>query len=426
MLKFYQMMKNLSSLGALVVFLLLSAALPVKAAEPGIVINEIAWMGTASSANDEWIELYNNAGYSFVLENWVLKTVDGSPKIDLAGTIPANGFYLLERTDDNTLPTLSADQIYTGALNNNGEKLELYDNFGNLIDDIDCGSGWFAGENFNKKTMERKNSLLAGNVDNWENSQNPGGTPKTKNSAAAIAPPIQEPAVEPEPKIEVEPELLPPEDPQAESNLKEPQLTAIYPSGIFISEILPSPEGADEEDEWIEIVNENDFEVVLFNWQIADVAGSAKAYTFPQETLIKPKGFLVLSRPLTKITLNNDADGLKIFQPDKKISDAMLYEKAPRGQSYNRTVSGWRWSDSLTPGRANIISAPQSAQLESKEKSEIESQETEKFKAESGLAAVGKNISKTSGSLFIFLIALFAAICFGIIILILKKRMKIS
>ncbi|PIP24309.1 MAG: hypothetical protein COX35_01265, partial [Candidatus Nealsonbacteria bacterium CG23_combo_of_CG06-09_8_20_14_all_37_18] len=33
-----------------------------QAANPlDVVINEIAWMGTVNLANDEWIELYNNA-----------------------------------------------------------------------------------------------------------------------------------------------------------------------------------------------------------------------------------------------------------------------------------------------------------------------------------------------------------------------------
>ena len=145
-----------------------------------MVINEIAWMGTKVSPNDEWIELYNNTDMTINLQGWKLKATDGSPEINLAGNLYSKNFFLLERTNDNTLPSVSADQIYTGALKNNGEELKLYDNFGNLIDSLNCSSGWFGGDNETKQTMERKTN------NNWQTSQASGGTPKNKNSSIQI------------------------------------------------------------------------------------------------------------------------------------------------------------------------------------------------------------------------------------------------
>ena len=116
-------------------FFLFSIPLIVLGANPlDVAINEIAWMGTEASYNDEWIELYNNTDFSINLVGWVLKAGDGSPEINLTGIISAKSFYLLERTDDYSVPGISADQIYTGALGNSGENLELYDSSGNLID----------------------------------------------------------------------------------------------------------------------------------------------------------------------------------------------------------------------------------------------------------------------------------------------------
>lgn len=175
-------MKNLSSSLAVILFLAL-IPLITKAANPlNVVINEIAWMGTEVSSNDEWIELYNNTDSPLPLEGWVFGTIDGTPEINLVGRILANSFYLLERTDDNTLPNIPADQIYTGALENGGESLELYDNFGNLIDSVNCSLGWLAGDNQTKQTMGRKNSLLESDFNNWGTSQSSEGTPKAKNS----------------------------------------------------------------------------------------------------------------------------------------------------------------------------------------------------------------------------------------------------
>ena len=61
-----------------------------------VVINEVAWMGTAASDSDEWIELYNATDQDIDLAGWTLTSSDGTPVIHLAGTILARGHYLLE------------------------------------------------------------------------------------------------------------------------------------------------------------------------------------------------------------------------------------------------------------------------------------------------------------------------------------------
>ena len=182
-----------------------------------VVINEIAWMGTAFSPNDEWIELYNNSEQDIDLMNWEI-TKDGEKFIIISTstakslattTIPAHQFYLLESTDDNTISNISADFIYKGnlKLNNSGNKLELRDQNGNLIDLVDCSENWFAGINENlgdsknpkwaRMSMERIDPTLSGNEPtNWM--ENDGviisssgkdasgkyilGTPKAENS----------------------------------------------------------------------------------------------------------------------------------------------------------------------------------------------------------------------------------------------------
>jgi hypothetical protein len=207
--------------------------------------------------------------------------------------------------------------------------------------------------------------------------------------------------------------------PQRPQNKQNPE-PINYASGIVINEILPSPDGPDTEEEWIEIFNQNNFEVDLANWQIVDTIGTTKTYTFPEDTLIKPKGYLVLHRPVAKITLNNSGDGLKLIQPDGEIADFVEYGKAPRGESYNLAESDWAWSNALTPGSINII--PLLA-IEEKAKSEN--------KEEKWLAAISQPFQegqekKTVKSPLLFLTALFVAIFSGTIILFLKKQLKIN
>jgi hypothetical protein len=154
---------------------LVVAALPVLAAPVtpqalhlDVVVSEIAWMGTTTSYNDEWIELYNNTASAVDLTGWTLNAADGTPSILLSGVIPAGSFFLLERTNDDTVPGVPADLIYTGALENGGEDLVLRDDTSTVIDRVDCISGWFAGHNEGRVPMVRVDTSADGSqADNW-------------------------------------------------------------------------------------------------------------------------------------------------------------------------------------------------------------------------------------------------------------------
>ncbi len=173
-------MKNKDKLKAL--FLLLFLPLACLAENKTVVINEIAWMGTEQSHYDEWIELKNITDEAMDLRGWRLEAEDGSPVIELDGEIAPQGFFILERTDDSTLPGIKADLIYAGALSNQGETLRLIDKEGAVIDVVEAGEGWPAGDNQNKRAMERKTTGLSAAEAGWQSSQEPGGTPGAENS----------------------------------------------------------------------------------------------------------------------------------------------------------------------------------------------------------------------------------------------------
>ena len=136
---------------------------------PGpVVISEIAWAGTVSSASDEWIELYNNTDTSIDLEDWILKADDDKPTIALSGIIEARTYVILERTNDNTVSDIDAFITYTGALGNTGEFLELYDSQGNAVDVVNQLGSWFAGNSSLRQSMARIDMSIAGTEEsNW-------------------------------------------------------------------------------------------------------------------------------------------------------------------------------------------------------------------------------------------------------------------
>ncbi|MEX0917665.1 MAG: lamin tail domain-containing protein [Candidatus Paceibacterota bacterium] len=153
-------------------------------ASAAVVINEIAWMGSATSANDEWIELYNNGSEAVILDGWQL--TDGQDlTIDLSGTLPAGAFGVLERTDD-TSASGSAFLIYTGALSNGGATLKLTRADGGIEDQVAGGENWenIGGDNTTKETAQHS----------------PGGwitgtqTPGKTNVTAGSSEPENEPA----------------------------------------------------------------------------------------------------------------------------------------------------------------------------------------------------------------------------------------
>lgn len=396
----------------IIIFLFSAYFVKAQTAEqPNVVINEVAWMGTTVSVNDEWIELKNSTNQNINLDGWTLRAADGAPEIKLTGVIWADSFYLIERTDDNTVLNVTADLIYKGALGNNGEDLWLYDGNNNLIDEVNATEKWFAGDNTTKQTMEKSSG-------GWQTSKDIGGTPKAQNSIIIA---------------EEKTTALPP----------------TYPFGIIFNEILPSPDGADEENEWIELYNTNGYEVDLSGWKIKDKEGSPTNYSLPENTKIPTYGYLVLKRTDTKITLNNTTDGLTIYWPNEKIIDSMSYEKAVTNQSYNKTGenwpasnasparqpnsslgggrsdAGWQWSASLSPGAKNIV-AQNNNIIERSENLLKTEKSGSSNEVDAGLAAFSQSVSeKNINPWFLFIAALIITILSVIIVLFIKFKFHV-
>jgi hypothetical protein len=323
------------------------------AAEAGaVIINEVAWMGSSASANAEWLELKNPGSAPIDLSGWVLSAADGQPKIYLSGTIPDGGYFLLERTSDETVPGLPADQIYTGALGNVGEILELKDDLENLIDRLDASAGWPAGDNELKQTMERKTD------GSWQNSLAAGGTPKAVNGGG-----------QPETEVEVETETAPISGGDSGSNNR----GAVY-GDVVINEFLSDPETGQEE--WVELYNPGGGELSLDGWTIADGAGTETVLAggFTEDNYY----FYVIAKP--KGALNNAGDTLVLYSDAHNLIDKIVYGKygdqpdnnapAPaKNESAALRIDGkkslfdkdsFALTVSPTRGKPNIISAPES------------------------------------------------------------------
>ncbi len=224
--------------------------------------------------------------------------------------------------------------------------------------------------------MERNPSTSSGQAI-WQTSQNPGGTPGQPNSKPSGQQETTKPLATSTNLTNKEIPVPISSSATTSQNEQKPPITnsadrpdllqKIIPSNIFLNEIMPSPEGSDSENEWIELYNANNFEADISGWKIRDKIGAVKTYAFPENTKIEANSFLILKRPQIKISLNNEGDGLELLNPNGKIIDSIDYEKAKQGQSWSKTENdwpaespagnqaGWQWTAKPTPGAANVI-----------------------------------------------------------------------
>ncbi len=292
-----------------------------------VVINEIAWAGTSAGLpTDEWIELYNPTGAAINLTGWRITAADGTPNIILNGTIPAGGYFLLERTDDGVVSDIAADQIYSGALSNDGETLTLFDPVNRLIDTANSNGGkWPAGSSSTYGTMERS-GVIADSDSAWHtntgvkrngknrNGGNIFGTPKSSNSPA--------------PSYASSATRTPTSTPTRTA-----VVAPIQPRPI-INEILARPgfdwnrDGrVDVFDEFIEVKNLSPIDINLGGWKLDRVSDPTRQFTLPNVTL-RPDQRAVFYGLQTGLLLSDGGETIRLIHPQGKIYDAYTYSFA--------------------------------------------------------------------------------------------------
>lgn len=199
-----------------------------------------------------------------------------------------------------------------------------------------------------------------------------------------------------------------------------PAIVITYPSGVYINEILPNPQGADETQEWVELYNSNNLNIDLSGWQIQDTSGTTATYTVPAGTQVLANSFLIFKRPDTKIMLNNDEDGINLLTPDKKIADSTTFSKAPLGQSYSKISGSWQWSTILTPGAKNVIA---SAKVLPKASNSVNNNVETASLADS-LNLAGNENPGNQSPWFLFFTVLASTIILAVIVLLIKFKLN--
>ena len=338
---------------------------PKPVASLTILISEVAWGGTQATFYDEWIELYNPGDTQVNLSGWTLTSDDGL-SITLTGIIPAKGFYLLEREDDNTISDVAANQTYTGTLDNGGAVLQLTSPGGSIVDRANADGGyWPAGQNYYPYgTMERR-AVIADSPTAWitntgavkngkDANGNPiYGTPKQTNWAFSVTP-----TPSPTPTITRTP---------TKTRTPFPTRTNTpVPGKLVLNEILPRPgldwnkDGVtDVFDEYIEIMNIGGRDATTSGWRLDDeVNQDSPLFTLPNVT-VKPGAKVVFYASETGIRLSDAGDTVRLLFPSGQVADAFTYTVVKAAdQAWCRLPDGsskWETPCFPTPNESNSL-----------------------------------------------------------------------
>ena len=323
-------------------------AAPQKAYLPlSVIINEIAWGGTAASPSDEWMELYNPGTSDIDLSNWKIErksislpvTTLATITIPVGKSIPAHGYFLLERAE-KAVSDITADYIYGGTnMSNSGETLELHDPSDVIIDTANAaGIAWSAGTaSPTYYTMERKDvipdspSAWASNNGITRNGRDASnnlinGTPKQINSVTLTLTPTVTFAPSDTPTATNTPTPTSTGTPTntptpTASNTPTSTSTAFPARSVVINEVAWAGTSASPNDEWIELYNPGATAINLTGWTLRSLDNS------PNISLagtIAAKGYYLLARSSTTFsdlavdqtftgTLNNTGETLQLL-----------------------------------------------------------------------------------------------------------------
>lgn len=315
-----------------------------------ILVNEIAWMGSDRSASDEWMELRNNSGGDIALAGWQIKNQDESLKIIFTESemIPAGEFYLLERTNDQSVPNVKADKIYVGGLSNGGEWIRVFDKNCGLVDEVNASDGWPGGDKSTKKTLERNVFDFE-----WHTSPASGGSPRAKNLETIFV------GANPPPQTSDGSVAAPQESSSSQnaSSTSGPaasstQITPQTAGRTIITEVMAGTD-AKSDYEFVELYNSGGQSVDLTGWTIKKKSSSGAespllvASRLQGKSIGPGKYFLAANEnyngPIAadvmwakSNTLAYTSNSIALYDASSTKIDEVFWSEIPKNQSYER------------------------------------------------------------------------------------------
>jgi hypothetical protein len=304
-----------------------------------VLVNEVAWAGMGSTkTSDEWIELRNVGTGTVHLAGWQVMNKSRTLRVIFDGddTLAPGGYYLIERTDDTTVPGTAADKLFSGAVKNNDEALRLFDERCVLVDEVVVGSAWPAGTASPDYRSAERSDDLSWHTYGYTAANGVFGTPRMQNSEPVPVPPTTA-ATTPTEGIGEQPSSP----------------TAVATVRVLVSEVMAGSDGASS-NEFIELYNAGDAAVVLTGWSLKKRASTGNESTLVAASRLEgktvaPGGYLLLGNdtgylgatPLdvrwpTSYTLAYTNNAVILFNATGAAHDEAVWAEVPAGKSYAR------------------------------------------------------------------------------------------
>ena len=166
----------------------LTVLLPVMAAavDSVVVFNELQYHPVPGDAGGEWIELHNQMAIDIDLSAWRIEA--GVSYVFPEGTVIAGGGYLVVAANPAGLQVAAGLTgvlgPLTGSLANAGERVELRDRNGRLMDRLDYRDGgeWpVEADGAGTTLAKREPGTTSGEPEHWTSGVVLGGTPGARN-----------------------------------------------------------------------------------------------------------------------------------------------------------------------------------------------------------------------------------------------------
>ena len=298
-----------------------------------ILISEFSIGGDTGHTNDDFIELYNTEKRAISLSHWKLRkrTQAGvESSIRELGTddcIAPNGFFLWANSDVKNKYREYADTTSSATLTPNNS-VALFDSTGTLKDAVTFG-GDHAAPFPSTTLLKNPTASFSHTRDlvtlNWQ--ENTLSTPTKSLSSTACTPSPPDKPIDPQP----------------------------IPPAIRINEIFPHPSAPGDTGEYVELYSARNNPLNLSGWKLTDATKTGH-YLFPVGSKTTIDGYIVVTDTDFSFALNNGSETVSLFNADGTLVDSVSYTKTTPDASLNYTTTGWRLSQTLTPGSQNILS----------------------------------------------------------------------
>ena len=262
-----------------------------------LLINEIV----SDPANgNEWVEIYNPGTQTIELEGWQ-GTEGGGQSVWFSGEIGALQFTTVE---------------FSNRLNNDGDRVQLLDPSGQIIDAVSYG-GWADAV---VTAVKKPNSIARDASGSWLVT-----TELTRDDTNSIVAPIVETKTNTQNTTATQAVS---DSNSNEEEFQDGERSQKLITTLRIVELMANPVGSDDA-EYITLENFGDESVILDGWTLSDLS---KTYELTGE--LAAGLILTLPRSVTRIALNNDADSISLTAPDGEVIHTLSYESSKEGVPY--------------------------------------------------------------------------------------------